>query len=212
MLVVAFMFATAPTSTQRLQLFFERACNVCAYFYVICDNFAFYLLSIFLSHVVSCGSRLLKLLEIPLWRGPSSKRLSTIGKDTSRSSHGLLGQGTGAFKTIRGVPASNLPSGHAGLDGAQLVGFLASLIGSPREKQACEVRGTKLRVGCDLSLAKWFFMCYPRHLMLRLIRVCLHHVCLALYVTQRPALPLYQMANTLAHLRNSKLSTHYENF
>jgi hypothetical protein len=47
--------------------------------------------------------------------------------------------------------------------------------------------------------------------LLRLIRVCLHHVCLALYVTQRPALPLYQMANTLAHLRNSKLSTHYEN-
>jgi hypothetical protein len=42
--------------------------------------------------------------------------------------------------------------------------------------------------------------------LLRLIRACLHHVCLALYVTRRPALPLDQMANTLAHLRNFKLS------
>jgi hypothetical protein len=38
------------------------------------------------------------------------------------------------------VPASNVPSGHAGLDSAQLVGFLASRIGSPRETKSCKVR------------------------------------------------------------------------
>jgi hypothetical protein len=38
-------------------------------------------------------------------------------------------------------------------------------------------------------------------IVLRLIRVCLHHVCLALNVTQRPALPLYQMANTSQKLQ-----------
>jgi hypothetical protein len=71
MLVVVFMFATAPTSTQaspqRLQSFFERAYNACTYFDVYCVNFAFFLLFFGVSHDVSCGARFLKL-EAALWR------------------------------------------------------------------------------------------------------------------------------------------------
>jgi hypothetical protein len=80
MLVVAFMFATAPTSTQespqRLQSFFERACNVCAYFDVMCVNIDFCLLilrCILYLMLLLAELRFLKLLEIPIWRGPSSK-------------------------------------------------------------------------------------------------------------------------------------------